>query len=192
MTCDHDATVTGCDPSFGISADGKQCLPGVSNCAVINALSVAVCDQCNTPIYYWDGIDCIDCTVGLDVNCLAVTHLGVITNCGGGEFPAVDGLTCEPPAADCATVNVNPVICDDCNPNFWWDGTTCVACSVIDADCSTCNHTECLTCTTVGNIPDFDGLSCVVEPLNCLVLDPLDFSLCDLCDVGFVENTTDS
>jgi len=155
-------------------------------------LSVAVCDLCNTPIYYWDGVDCIDCTIGLDANCLVVTHGGQITSCGGGLYPSVDGLTCQSPAADCQTLNVNPVICDLCNSNFWWDGTACVACTSIDADCLACNHTECLSCTTAGNIPDFDGLSCVVESLNCLTLNPTDFTLCSTCDPGFVKNTTSS
>ena len=101
MTCNHDGSVITCDTGFGPSADGMFCNPGVSNCATLNAGSVAICDLCQTPFYFWDGLDCLDCWTDLDPDCLVVTHAGVITSCGNGEYPSILGLTCEPPAANC-------------------------------------------------------------------------------------------
>lgn len=61
LTCNHDGSVITCDTGFGPSADGMYCNPGVSNCATLNAGSVAICDLCQTPYYFWDGVDCLDC-----------------------------------------------------------------------------------------------------------------------------------
>jgi hypothetical protein len=139
LTCTNAGVCLTCSGTMIPQVNGLSCVTPPTNCATLVATDNTQCSICASG-YHLVGTTCSACST-IDANCNACTNAGLCTGCALTFFPAANQLSCLPQATNCATLNVNPAICDVCNAGYYWSGTACVVCSTI---------TNCLTCTSAG------------------------------------------
>ena len=64
--------------------------------------------------------------------------------------------------------------------------------SIYGSACSTCTYTECLTCTDVDKVVDYDGKTCVTLPDSCNEISTTSKAICKTCYEGLYWSTADS
>lgn len=163
-----------------------------TGCVLTNTTDYTWCKTCAAGQYLDKGPGTCKACSTIDASCTTCTS-PVCTACSGGKVPQYDGFSCVTTPTNCATLSAtDKTVCGTCSTGYYWTGSACALCNLIDFNCLTCTSSGICTSCASGFVPSISGTSCLAGGIpNCATVNSGNSALCDTCNAGYWWNGTD-